>query len=81
MELGNDPSELLNALDDASCFEAAVPDRRVGVGFDCWGPAASPPSSRMDWSLRHVRQSDNVNLAESAPSTGACPTLSNTSFC
>jgi len=31
MELGNDPSELLNALDDASCLEAAVPDRRVGV--------------------------------------------------
>ena len=31
MELGNDPSELLNALDDSSCLEAAVPDRRIGV--------------------------------------------------
>jgi hypothetical protein len=33
MELGDDPSELLNALDDASCLEAAVPHRRVGS--DC----------------------------------------------
>ena len=31
MERGNDPSELLNALDEASCLDAAAPDRRVGV--------------------------------------------------
>jgi hypothetical protein len=40
MEFGNDPSELLNALDDASCLEAAVPDRRVGVESTHWQPAA-----------------------------------------
>jgi hypothetical protein len=44
MALGNDPSELLNALDDASCLEAAVPDRRVGVVSTHWRPMSAPQS-------------------------------------
>ena len=47
MELGNDPSELLNALDDARCLEATVPDRRVGVEMTrSRTPAKPAPSNR-----------------------------------
>jgi hypothetical protein len=63
MELGNDPSELLNALDDASCFEAAVPDRRVGVVFDRWHTGPKPYSVKFQKFERHVYPPDSGHSA------------------